>query len=131
MSQKCIDSHTSHLTMTSAFKREVASVEVTLVLLMVQPTATLLMDTLTISNSAVLAHTARLLVMECYASKRLLTSGATTTMVTETSVSDHNSMVTTPRLVVKPVLSIHSLHSNTMVGVHAITATVTPLIPIM
>ena len=101
------------------------SVLATLVLLMVQPTATQLMDMLTISNSVVLAHVARSPVMECSVSRRPRTSGATMTMVREISVSDLSNTAMTRRAAEKLVLSTHSLHFSTMVGVHAITATVT------
>ena len=103
------------------------SVLATLVLLMVQPTATQLMDMLTISNSVVLAHVARSPVMECSVSRRPRTSGATMTMVREISVSDLSNTAMTRRAAEKLVLSTHSLHFSTMAGVHAITATVTPM----
>ena len=131
MSQRCTDSHTSHLTMTNVSSKDMASALVTLALLMVQLTAIQLMDMLTISSSVVLAHVARSPVMECYVSRRPRTSGATMTMVRGTSDSDLSSTAMTRRAAEKHVLSTHSLRFSTMAGVLAITATVTPWIRII
>ena len=111
--------------MTSVFKREVASVEVTLVLLMVQPTATLLMDTQTISNSAVHAHATLSMVMACSVLRSIPTLGATKTMLRGTSALDLWTMALTTTLVVKPVLTILTSHSRTMAGVLVTTVMAT------
>jgi hypothetical protein len=97
----------------------------TLVKLMVQLTATLLMDMLTTSISVVLAHAVKPLVMECSVSRRLLTSDVTMTMATETLDSDHNSMVMTILAVVKLVQNTHSLLFRTTAGVRVTIVTVT------
>jgi hypothetical protein len=81
--------------MTPVSNKDQASVLDTLVLLTEQPTAIQLMDMLMISSSAVLAHVAWQLVMECSASKRPLTSDAITTTEVETLASDHKIMVMT------------------------------------
>ena len=96
----------------------------TLVKLMVQLTATLLMDMLTTSISVVLAHAVKPLVMECSVLRSTLTLDVTMTMLKETLLSDRWIMVTTIILVVKLALTTHTLHSRTMAGAHVTTGTV-------